>query len=191
VTRKRYTILARLNRRGEFADADEVRDFETRLWTLVQRGIVESIPVGKHRSSLDPEAWFRDRRTGHVYRYVKPDFPSRGHWGEVLEPGTPSFFESLCAELYPTQEQYRQLVRDLDRAWAAGQIECAMPREAAELVDVFFLHPASDESYDLTLANPYQKGGCWMKTFFSRKAGSWPGDLILGPPPWRQAEQPR
>jgi hypothetical protein len=185
--RKRYSILARLHRADGFDDAGEVLAFETRLWALVQREIVESVPVGRPRSSLDPEAWFRDRRSGHVYRYVKPDFPSRGHFGPVEAPATPSRLASLCAEPYPSVAQYRELVRRLDAAYAAGELECAVPREPAELVDVLFLDPASDEAYDLTLANPYQPGGCWTKTFFSRRAGSWPGDLILGPPPWRSA----
>jgi hypothetical protein len=125
---------------------------------------------------------------------VKPDFPSRGHWGPVEAPETPSFFEAMCPNPYPTEAQYHELVRRLDEAWAAKQIECALLKERYELVDVFFHHPPSDETYDLTLANPYQKGGAWMKVFFSKQAGNWPDPekMVLSPPPWRLApDDPR
>ena len=188
--KKRYTILARLHRGEEFNTIDEVHDFEAKLKDLVERGYIEVIPVNrKHRSSIDEEAWFRDKRSGLVYRYVKPDFPSRGHWGPVEDPGTPSFFEAMCPDLYPSVEQYRELVRQLDAAWAAKQIECATLKQRYELEEVFFHHPATDETYDLTLANPYQKGGSWMKVFFSEKAGNWPDEtMVVGPPPWRRRD---
>ncbi len=185
--KKPYTILARLHRGEEFESADEVHEFEDKLADLVRRAIIEVVPVVKHRSSLDEEAWFRDPRSGLVYRYVPPDFPSRGHWGPVEDPKTPSYFESLCADPYPTEDQYRELVRRLDAAWAAKEIECAQLKERYELEDVFFYHPPTDEAYDLTLANLYQKGGCWMKVFYSRKNGNWPDEkMIVGPPPWRR-----
>jgi hypothetical protein len=195
--RKRYTILARVHRGEEFESADEVAEAEAKMARLVELGIIEVVPVVKHRSSMSigEEAWFRDKRTGHVYRYVKPDFPSRGHWGPVEDPATPSVFESMCPDVYPTLEQYRALVGKLDAAWAAGEIECGQfelkKRLELELEDVFFYHPPSDESYDLTLANAYQPGGCWMKTFFSKKAGNWPGEFVLGEPPWRRDREPR
>ena len=187
--KKRYTILARLHRGEEFNSADEVQEFEDKLEDLVKRGYVEVVPVVKHRSSLDEEAWFKDKRSGIIYRYVKPDFPSRGHWGPVEDPQTPSFFEAMCNEPYPSEEQYRELVRKLDAAWAAKEIECALLKERYELEEVFFHHPASDETYDLTLANPYQKGGAWMKVFFSEKNGNWPDQekMVVGPPPWRRS----
>jgi hypothetical protein len=185
--KKRFSVLARLHRDEEFASASDVDEFEAKLGALVKRGVVTVVPTLKHLSSIDEEAWFRDTRTGLVYRYIKPDWPSRGFWGLVEEPGEPSYFESLCADLYPTRAQYDELVKKLDVAWAAGQIECALPLEKDEVEDAFFHHPPTDETYDLTLVNPWQKGGCWMKVYFSRKSGTWPGTSnVIGPPPWRR-----
>lgn len=182
----RYTVLRRVHRGEQFASPDDHREFQARLAALVERGVVVNVPVGKHHSSLDEEAWFRDTRTGAVYRYVPPDWPSTGRWAPVDAPEVPSRFESMCPDLYPTREQYDALVRALDEAWARGEIVAAEHPEASELPDVFFHHPASDETYHLILANPYQKGGSWMKTFHGEKDGTWPGPLVVGPPPWRR-----
>jgi hypothetical protein len=182
---KRFSILRRVHRGKGFETESEHDDFKEKLAALVQKGIVENVPVNtKHESSLDEEAWFRDKRTGIVYRYIPPDRPSIGFWGPVDDPGTPSFFETLMRKIYPTRAEYDQLVAALDQAWRAKQIVAAQPAEQGELVQVFFHNPAQDETYQLILANPYQKGGSWMKVYHSEKDGSWPGELIIGPPPW-------
>jgi hypothetical protein len=174
--------LSRLHRAADFDSADDVRRFEARLATLVERGKLAVEPARKHRSSLAAEVWFRDTRDGTVFRYVAPDWPSRGHWGPVDAPDTPSFFEALCPDLYPTRPQHAALVRALDAAWVAGTVACATYTTPSELEDVFVHHVASGETYDLTLANPYQKGGCWMKVHFT-----WPPpETVVGAPPWRR-----
>lgn len=185
---RRFSVLRRIHRGETIASPEDNDELRARLRRLVDRGVVEVVTVGKHRSSLDEEAWFRDRRTGAVYRYVPPDWPSSGHWGPVEEPGAPSFFEAMCPDLYPTRAQYDALVAALDAAWARGEIEAAEHPEPGELANVFFHHRKSDESYHLILVNPYQQGGSWMKTFHSHKNGSWPGQLIVRPPPWRRGE---
>ena len=191
---KRFSILRRVHRKDHFESASDHDEFQEKLANLVKRGIVEVTGVNKkHRSSRDEEAWFRDKRTGAIYRYTPPDWPSAGHWGPVENPDTPSFFESLCEELYPTREQYDQLVAALDRAWTAGEIESGQHPEKSGLPDAFFHHPKTDETYHLILVNPYQKGGSWMKVYHSQKDGTWPGVIVIGPPPWRlpaSAERP-
>jgi hypothetical protein len=188
---KRFSILKRAHRTEFFESASDHAEFQEKLANLVKRGVVEVVSVNKkHRSSLDEEAWFRDKRTGIIYRYTPPDWPSPGYWGPVEDPGTPSFFESLFDDLYPTREQYEALVAALDRAWQAREVEVAEPAEQSELVQVFFHHPVNDETYRLILVNPYQKGGSWMKAYLSRKEGTWPGKLVVGAPPWRRPVAP-
>lgn len=184
---KWFTVLKRLHRSEVFRDFDDHKEFQEKLAAMVKRGIVEPLSPRKHLSSLDEEVWFRDKLTGVVYRYVPPDWPSPGYWGPVEHPGEPSYFESLCADLYPTRAQYDALVRKLDEAWDKGEIECGQHPVRSELEDAFFHHPKSDETYHLILANPYQPGGSWMKVYHSRKKGTWPGEIILGPPPWRRS----
>jgi hypothetical protein len=187
---KRFTILKRLHRKEHFESADDHAEFQAKLAHLLARGIVEPVPVNKkHRSSLDEEAWFRDKRTGAIYRYTPPDWPSSGHWGPVEHPEVSSFFESLFDDLYPTREQYDQLVAALDQAWQHGEIECGIPEDPGELAHVFVHHPRTDETYQLVLVNPYQKGGSWMKSYMSREKGNWPGKLVIGPPPWPRPEK--
>jgi len=185
--RQRFTIFKRLHRKEQFESPDDHADFQEKLANLIKRGIVEVVPVNKkHRSSLAEEVWFRDKRTGAIYRYIPPDWPSAGHWGVVENPEVPSFFESLFGDLYPSRAQYDELVAALDRAWNAREIEIAEPTEQGELVQVFFHHTINDETYRLILANPHQKGGSWMKAYLSQKEGTWPGKLVVGPPPWRR-----
>jgi hypothetical protein len=186
--RQRFSILRRLHRRPQFASPDEHDEFRAKLTHVLQQGIVEVVPVNKkhHSSLLEEEAWIRDRRTGIVYSYIAPDWPSVGHWAPVERPEVPSFFESIFDDLYPTRAQYELIVSALDRAWQAGEIVAAQPAEQGELVQVFFHHPVNDETYRLILANEYQPGGSWMKAYLAVKDGTWPGELVVGPPPWRR-----
>jgi hypothetical protein len=180
-----------IHRKDHFESASDHDEFQEKLATLVKRGIVEVTGVNKkHRSSLDEEAWFRDKRTGIIYRYTPPDWPSAGHWGPVEDPDTPSYFESFCDELYPTREQYDRLVAALDDAWRRGEIEHGQLPEQFELEYCYFHHPKTDETFNLILVNPYQKGGSWMKVYHSHKNGTWPGLMLIGPPPWRRPVAP-
>jgi hypothetical protein len=187
---KRFTILKRVHRQEQFESPDDHAEFQAKLAQLLAKGIVEAVAVNKkHRSNLDEEAWFRDRRTGAVYRYIPPEWPSVGHWGPVENPEVPSFFESLCDHIYPSREQYDQLVVALDEAWQRGEVEIGEPKDPGEFPHVFVHHARTDETYRLVLVNPYQKGGSWMKAYLSRQEGTWPGQLVIGSPPWRRPTQ--
>jgi hypothetical protein len=185
---KRYTILQRLHRSEEFESLDDRKEFEAKLGDLVKKGIIEVVPTVKHRSSMSDEAWFRDKRNGIVYSYTPPDFPSRGHWGPVEKPEQPSYFESLCGDIYPTKKQYDELVKTLDAAWRTKEVEHGLKPKKYELVTTYWYHPGTDEAYSLILANPYQAGGCWMRMHRSKKEGTWPGDIVVQPPPWVKKE---
>lgn len=186
---KRFSVLGRLHRGDTFSSLEEKLEFERRLADLLARGRVERVPVGQMLSYANPEEWYRDRRTGAVYRYVPPDPPFRGYFGPVRDPDRRSYFESLCAGEYPTREEYEALKRRLDMAIDAGEVECALPVGEGVPGRAVFLHRKTGETFGLT--PPLRELGdraMWVKYHYY-EPNRWPGQAVPGPPPWRRERQ--
>jgi len=192
--RKRFSILKRIHRSEEIETSAAYEEVHARLRNLLDRGIIEAINPKKHYSSMSEEIWFRDKRSGVVYRLVPPDFPSVGVWAEVEEPDQPSFFETLHDDIYfQSRQQFDDVVRRLDDAWSRGEIEHGLkPSVRAPYVGSCFYHPVSDEAYCLTFKpSAPDPSPDWMKLHRSKKNGTWPGDIVLSPPPWRRDQKSR
>jgi len=186
--RKRFSILKRIHRAEQIETSADYEAIGAKLKDLVDRGIIEALHAKKHYSSMSGEIWFRDKRRGVVYRLVPPDFPSVGRWAEVENPDQPSFFENLHDDIYfQSRQQFDDLVRKLDEAWSRGEIEHGLdPSFRAPCVGSCFYHPASDEAYGLIFEpRALDPSAAWMKLHKSKKNGTWPGDIVLSPPPWR------
>jgi hypothetical protein len=77
-----------------FDSQREYAELQRMLAEAISRGYVEQVPVMKP-SRLSPlETWYRDRKTGEIYRLYPPDpdSPDRGWWDrvdieELKEPG--------------------------------------------------------------------------------------------------------
>lgn len=182
------SILSKLHSGKEFNALDEVQEFQLRLAAELEKGTVERIPVGKLFSYTTPEEWYREKETDIVYRYIPPEFPLKGMWARVENPGERSFFEQLYPGDAPTPEEYAVLVKKLEELWLRGEVERARDTDTPiEGVRVYH-HPKTDETFELIPPGAFTKDGTWRKIFRSEKEGSWPGELKKDiPPVWRGA----
>lgn len=180
------SILSRLHSGKEFGALEEVQEFQLRLAAELEKGTVERIPVGKMLSHTTPEEWYREKETGTVYRYVPPEFPLKGHWAKVEDPGERSYFEALCATDRPSKEQYAKLAAELEKRWLAGEVERARSVNSKIEGTWVYHHPASDETFELYPPLPSTGWAMWRKVFRSKKDGTWPDELKKDIPPVRR-----
>jgi len=167
------SILQRLHRRKHFESGEEWEAFDGKLKELLQKGIVETVPVGMVSDENNSEVWIRDRQKGDVWRLVAPDFPGRGLWEKVKDPGRRSFFRELWPHDTLDQEQYRLLRATLDEAMARGEVERAMKIETLSPGAALFHHPATEEVFEL-LPPQGERQGCWQK-MYPREGMPWYG----------------
>jgi hypothetical protein len=180
------SVLSQLHSGKDFESLEDVQHFQRRLAAELGTGAIERIPVGRLLSHTMPEEWYRETRTGIVFRYIPPEFPLRGRWERVENPEERSYFEQICVTDQPTPEEYARLVDELEQRWQQGEIERA-PNTRAKIAGTFlYHHPPSDETFELY--PPLQSTGraIWQKVFRSHVSGSWPGKLKLDVSPARR-----
>jgi hypothetical protein len=180
------SVFTKMHSGKNFESIEDVQRFEKRLATELEKGTVERIPVGQLLSHVTPEEWYRERKTGIVYRYSPPEFPLKGRWEHVEDPEARSFFEQLYPGDAPTPEEYSVLVRELEALWRRGEVERAPDVNTPLKGVVLYHHPATDETFELTPPGELEENAMWIKIFRSRKDGSWPGKLKLDMPPARR-----
>ena len=176
-------VLGSLHAGEEFDSREDVQRFEHALAVELEKGTIERIPVGRLLSHSAPEEWYREKASGVVYRYVPPEFPLKGHWARVEEPGARSFFEQLCATDAPSDEEYAGLVRALEALWRRGEVERV--RDAGTRIQgvTLYHHRPTDETFELMPPGAFTARASWRKVFRSHADGSWPGKLQLDVPP--------
>jgi hypothetical protein len=76
-------VLAVIHRKKRFDSYAESEQLEQEIESLIKAGEVEEIPVDTPEHPLLEEHWYREIKTGVVYRYCPPEFPARGVWEEV------------------------------------------------------------------------------------------------------------
>jgi hypothetical protein len=157
VTRARFSILRWLHLRDHFESQAEVEAFERRLAVACATGIVAETPALRD-ASIGGAVWYRDRVTRAVFRYERPDFPFRGHWGPVYHPDAPSAFAAL-APSSPTQAQVDALLGQLDALVRSGKIREVQNHDHRP--SRFFIDVATGEQYRLYPVIPELGTGDW------------------------------
>ena len=76
-------VLAQLHQKKRFDSYFESEQLEQAIAELIKIGEIIEILVDTPESPLLEEHWYRDQKTGGVYRYCPPEFPARGVWEEV------------------------------------------------------------------------------------------------------------
>lgn len=174
-------VFTRMKDEGSFNSADEARELEAALQREEAAGTIERIPVGQVMGG-GAEEWYREKKSGLVYRLVVPDFPSKGYWGRVEAPEARSFFCSLCPRERLSPDEYAALVRALDALWREGSIQRARNLNS-RIADVFlFHHPPTDETFMLTPPRKELNDHAeWQRWYFN--VGRWPGGRTVEIPP--------
>src|SRR5262245_44668038 len=156
------SILKRLHRAKHFESADEWESFNQKLQGLLQKGLIETVPVGMPYDEVSIEIWYRDKKQGDVWRLIPPDFPGRGLWEKVEDPNLRSFFRELWPDKTIDSEQYRALHTKLDQAVAKGEVERAIKIKAAG--EELYFHRPTREVFELVPPHD-DRSGWWEKVF--------------------------
>jgi len=167
------SILQRLHRGKHFESSEEWETFDRKLKELLDKGIVETIPVGMVENENNVEQWIRDRKKGDVWRLVAPDFPGRGLWEKVKDPGQRSFFRELWPHDTLDPEQYRALRAQLDQAVQGGELERAIKIETQNPGAALYHHPATGEVFELLPPKGDSLG--WWQKLYPREGMPWYG----------------
>jgi hypothetical protein len=76
------SVLSEIHREGVFRDPRDYEDTVRKVADALREGTVERVVPQNLKPAYGANEFFRDKRSGEVYRLVSPD-PPAGWWGEV------------------------------------------------------------------------------------------------------------
>lgn len=78
-------FLVDLHPQRKIRSVQEQRELEQQIALILDDGIAQEVPVERHEYAYMDEHWYRETKSGVVYRYVVPNFPALGIWERVSQ----------------------------------------------------------------------------------------------------------